>query len=145
MFTCSAFGPAIDAVKRDQRIPVLKPNEALYDALMKQSGRIALLSTFEPTLPSMMAEIADRMAAQDVKLDIDTHLVPGALDALFDNRPDEHNRLVAEAAAQFAGHDVVAFAQISMTPALALAQARVGTPILTTLGTSIRKLKALLA
>ena len=58
MFTCSAFGPAIDAVKRDQHIPVLKPNEALYDALTKQRGRVALLATFEPTLPSMMAEIA---------------------------------------------------------------------------------------
>jgi len=59
LFTCSMFGRAIDAVKEDQRIPVLKPNEAVYDEMMKQTGRIVLLSTFEPSLRSMMAEIEE--------------------------------------------------------------------------------------
>ena len=31
LFTCSAFGPCIDAVTRDQTIPVLKPNEAMIE------------------------------------------------------------------------------------------------------------------
>lgn len=144
LFTCSAFGPAIDAVKRDQKIPVLKPNEALYDDLMTRRGRIALLATFAPSLPSMMAEIEEYAATKGVRPQIDTHLVEGALDALLDNRPDEHNRLIAEAAGRFANHDVIALAQFSMAPALELAQARVSVPILTTPHSAMKKLKALM-
>lgn len=145
LFTCSAFGPAIDAVKRDQRIPVLKPNEALYDDLMAIRGRIALLATFVPTIPSMLAEINQCAAERGVQLQVDTHLVEGALDALLAGRPEEHNRLIAEAAAGFAGHAAIAFGQVSMAPALAQAQALVARPILTTPDSAMRKLKALMA
>lgn len=145
LFTCSAFGRAIDAVKHDQWIPVLKPNEALYDELMTRRGRIALLATFAPTLPAMMAEIDERMRAAGVRLQVDLHLVAGALDALLANRPQEHHRLIAEAAAVFADHDAIALGQISMAPARELAQARVRAPVLTTPESAIGKLKALLA
>lgn len=145
LFTCSAFGRAIDAVKRDQSIPVLKPNEAMYDDLMSKRGRIVLLATFAPSLPSMMAEIEEQMQAKGVRLQIDTHLVEGALDALRHNRPEEHNRLIAEAAGAFADHDAIAFAQFSMAPARELAQTRVRAPILTTPDSAIRKLKSLMA
>ncbi len=145
LFTCSMFGQAIDAVKRDQKIPVLKPNEAVYDAIMKATGRIVLLSTFEPALRSMMAEIEERMAAEGVRPRIDTHVVAGAVDALYGNRPDEHNRLVAEAVAKFADHDLVAFGQVSMTRALELAQKHTRNPIVTTPHSSVKKLKSLIA
>ena len=145
LFTCSAFGPAIDAVKRDHPMPVLKPNEAMYDDMLEKRGRIALLATFVPTLPSMMAEIEEHATARGVRPQVDTHLVEGALDALLANRPDEHHRLIAAAAARFADHDAIAFAQFSMAPAVALAQPRLRTPIMTTPDSAIRKLKALLA
>ncbi|MFM9886167.1 MAG: aspartate/glutamate racemase family protein [Burkholderiales bacterium] len=145
LFTCSAFGPAIDAVKCDQRIPVLKPNEALYDELIAHRGRIALLATFAPTLPSMMAEIAAYPGAEGASLQVDTHLVEGALDALQGHRPDEHNRLIADAARAFSAHDVIAFAQFSMAPARASAEAHIKIPLLTTPDSAVRKLKALIA
>ena len=149
LFTCSAFGPAIDALKRDLRIPVLKPNEALYDELLDNGGRIALLATFAPTIPSMMAEITaysgTRSAGEkSASLRVDAHLVEGALDALQNNRPDEHNRLIADASRSFATHDAIAFAQFSMAPARAMAEAHIRIPLLTTPDTAIRKLMTLM-
>ena len=145
LFTCSAFGPAIDAVKRDQSIPVLKPNEALYDEMIAIGGRIVLLATFPPTITSMSAEITAHAKSRGVSLQLDTHLVEGALDALMQHRPDEHYRLIADGGAKFQGHDAIAFGQFSMAPARSLAAARVSTPILTTPDGAIRKLKALMA
>ncbi len=56
LFTCSAFGPCIEAVAREQApMPVLKPNEAMIEQAAARGRRIGLLSTFEPTLASMAA------------------------------------------------------------------------------------------
>ncbi|MBN8897019.1 MAG: arylsulfatase, partial [Rhodospirillales bacterium] len=62
LFTCSAFGPCIDAcAKALAPIPVLKPNEAMIEeavALAGPHGRIGLMATFAPTLASMPPEFA---------------------------------------------------------------------------------------
>jgi hypothetical protein len=145
LFTCSAFGPAIEAVKRDQPFPVLKPNEALYDDMLSVRGRIALLATFRPSLPSMMAEIESHARAHGVSLQVEPHLAEGALDALLANRPEEHDRIIAETAARFEGHAAVAFAQFSMAPAREAAQSLTRVPIMTTPDSAIAKLKRLMA
>ena len=59
LFTCSAFGPCIDAVaRRHAGIPVLKPNEAMIDEAVARAagGAIGLVASFGPTLQSMPAE-----------------------------------------------------------------------------------------
>jgi hypothetical protein len=144
LFTCSAFGPAIEAVKSDQKIPVLKPNEALYEELVRRGGRAALLATFAPSLPSMRAEIEAHAKEKGARLELHTHLVEGALDALTSGKADEHHRLIADAVSAFADYDSIALAQFSMAPAAGLAQARVRQPILTTPDSAVMKLKGLL-
>src|SRR3954451_12992860 len=57
LFTCSAFGPCIEAVARAQApMPVLKPNEAMVEQAAARARRIGLLATFAPTLASMPPE-----------------------------------------------------------------------------------------
>src|SRR5690242_20377036 len=57
LFTCSAFGPCIEAVARAHApMPVLKPNEAMIELAAARSRKIGLLSTFPPTLVSMPPE-----------------------------------------------------------------------------------------
>ena len=57
LFTCSAFGPCIDAVaRRHVGIPVLKPNEAMVLEAVTTGARIGLVASFGPTLRSMPAE-----------------------------------------------------------------------------------------
>lgn len=145
LFTCSAFGPAIEECKRNVSIPVLKPNEAMYEELVAKNRNVSLLATFQPSLPSMLAEIASYAKERGTDVKVAPHWVEGALDALLANRPDEHNRLIAEAAGKQQNCDALAFAQFSMTPARALAAARTKLPIFTTPDSAVNKLKALLA
>lgn len=144
LFTCSAFGPAIDEVRKHLKIPVLKPNEAMYDELTKKNCSASLLATFQPSIPSMVTEIHDTAKANGTQIKLNTQLVDGALAALQGNNPAEHNRLIADMAAQ-QQCDVIAFAQFSMAPALKLAAARVKMPILTTPDSAVAKLKTMLA
>src|SRR5262249_14123043 len=51
LYTCSAFGAAIDEAKRSTGIPVLKPNEAMLEEALAAGSRVAVLATFEPTIP----------------------------------------------------------------------------------------------
>jgi hypothetical protein len=139
LFTCSAFGPCIEAVASAHApMPVLKPNEAMIDEAIKQGRSIGLLSTFAPTLASMPPEFP-------ASVEIVPKLVDGALAALDRGDRTGHDRLVAEAAKDLRGCDVIALAQYSMAPAAALVAEATARPVLTTPDSAVRKLKDLLA
>jgi hypothetical protein len=139
LFTCSAFGPCIEAVARAQApMPVLKPNEAMIEEAVAQGRTIGLLSTFPPTLASMPPEFP-----AFVKLV--PKLAEGALAALDRGDRAEHDRLVVEASKDLAGCDLIALAQYSMAPAAELVAKATGRPVLTTPDSAVAKLKALLA
>ena len=54
LFACSAFSPAIEECRRQLKIPVLKPNEAMYEQLVAKNCSVSLLATFPPSIPSMV-------------------------------------------------------------------------------------------
>jgi len=143
LFTCSAFGPCIDAVTRAHApMPVLKPNEAMIEQAVAQiSGpdrRIGLLSTFAPTLVSMPAEFPS-----SVKLV--PKLVEGALAALDRGDRAEHDRLVVAASKELRDCDLIALAQYSMAPAVSEVAEATGRPVLTTPESAVMKLKRALS
>jgi Asp/Glu/hydantoin racemase len=139
LFTCSAFGPCIEAAAREHApTPVLKPNEAMIEQATATGRRIGLLATFAPTLASMPGEFPHH-------LEIVPKLAAGALAALDRGERAEHDRLVAEAARELSGCDLIALAQYSMAPAAALVAEASGRPVLTTPDSAVQKLKKLLA
>jgi aspartate/glutamate racemase len=139
LFTCSAFGPCIEAVARAHApMPVLKPNEAMIEqAVAKTTGaghRIGLLSTFAPTLASMPAEFPS-------SIDLVPKLVDGALAALDRGDRAEHDRLVVKASRELRDCDLIALAQYSMAPTASQVAEATGLPVLTTPDSAVTKLK----
>ncbi|HZF82350.1 MAG TPA: arylsulfatase, partial [Burkholderiaceae bacterium] len=65
LFTCSAFGPCIEAVARVHApMPVLKPNEAMIDEAAQGEGPLGLIATFAATLQSMPPEFPPGITLQ---------------------------------------------------------------------------------
>jgi Asp/Glu/hydantoin racemase len=139
LFTCSAFGPCIEAVARERApMPVLKPSEAMIERAAARGHRIGLLSTFPPTLASMPAEFPGTV-------EIVQKLAAGALAALDRGDREEHDRLVTEASRDLRDCDLIALAQYSMAPAAPRVAEASGRPVLTTPDSAVLKLKELLS
>jgi aspartate/glutamate racemase len=137
LYTCSAFGPCIESVKRRfGTLPVLKPNEAMIDDAVREGRHIGLLATFAPTLSSMPDEFPPDVHLRPA-------LVENALGALGHGRADEHDRLIAQAAQRLCrdGCDLIALAQFSMARAAPLVREHVGVPVLTSVGSAVRRLR----
>jgi Asp/Glu/hydantoin racemase len=137
LFTCSAFGPCIDAVaQRWPEIPVLKPNEAMIADAVRIGRRVGLVASFAPPLASMPAEFPAGVTVLPT-------LAEGALDALTFGDPALHDRLVVEAAqrAATAGCDVVALSQFSLARAAPQVERAVRVPVLTTVESAVRLLR----
>ncbi len=137
LFTCSAFGPCIEAVARQHEpLPVLKPNEAMVADALASGLRVGLVASFAPTLASMPAEFPADLAP-------DCLLADGALEALNAGHTQEHDELVVQAALQLAkdGAQIIALAQFSMARASALVAERTGLPVLSTVDSAVRELR----
>ena len=138
LFTCSAFGPCIEAVARAHApMPVLKPNEAMIEQAVMQAKKIGLLSTFPPTLVSMPPEFP-------TQVELVPKLAEGAMAALDRGDRATHDRLVVEASRDLCDCDLIALAQYSLAPAAADVAEATGRPVLTTPDSAVQKLKKML-
>jgi Asp/Glu/hydantoin racemase len=142
LFTCSAFGKAIERVAGRAAFPVLKPNEAMYEAALSYGKRIGMLVTFEPSVASMTAEFEELVRAREASAELRTVCVPDAMAALGRSEPATHDALLADAAARLSGVDVIMLAQFSMAGAEPAVRSRVRVPVLTSPAAAVRKLKA---
>jgi hypothetical protein len=134
LFTCSAFGPCIEAVRADLApLLVRKPNEAMVGQAAQVGGRIALVASYAPTLSSMPAEFPKGCRVVPVFVD-------GALAALERGDPAEHDRLVVEAALG-AEAEVYALAQFSIARAAGELRKRTARPVLTTPDAAVVELR----
>lgn len=137
LFTCSAFGPCIEAVAaRYAGIPVLKPNEAMVAEALQQPGRLGLIATFPATLVSMPPEFGPGV-------DLVPALAEGALDALNRGDGEVHDALIAAQALRLReqGCTRIALAQFSMARARTACESVSGLPVLTTVDSAVRALQ----
>lgn len=144
LFTCSAFGPAIDTVKREQSIPVLRPNEAAFEAALESGERIALMTTFPGSMPPLVGEINAMAKERNLTPKITTIVAEGALQALQSGDAEEHDRIAARTAATLTDIDVLVLCQFSLARAANVIAPVAGRIVLTTPDSAVAKLKRLL-
>jgi Asp/Glu/hydantoin racemase len=145
LFSCSAFGRAIDTLKAELDIPVLKPNEAMFADALAAGAQIGMLTTFAPSAPSMQAEFYDLAKEYGKTVKLQTFLVEDAMSALSGGDVQAHNRLCAQAAAQLSGCDAIMLGQFSTSLALEAVRQVVSCPVLTSPASAVLKLKSMLA
>ncbi|TWO68437.1 arylsulfatase [Caenimonas sedimenti] len=146
LYTCSAFGAAIEAAGSATGLPTLKPNEAMFrQALAMARGRgalrVGLLATFQPSITSMAAELQAMAAGRGIEVDVRSAFVPEAMNDLAQGRAGEHDRKVADAAQALRACDVVLLAQFSMAAARDPVQATLDAPVLSSPDCAVLALK----
>ncbi|MDD1506812.1 aspartate/glutamate racemase family protein [Pseudomonas sp. CNPSo 3701] len=141
LFTCSAFGPAIDALKALLPVPVLRPNEAAFEQALEHGSRIGLVVTYEPSLASLRDELQAMARQRGRAVEVVPILAKGALAALKAGDGEGHDQLVVSACAAFADLDVVVLGQFSLARAAAAVQGVFAVPVLTTPGCAVEALR----
>jgi Asp/Glu/hydantoin racemase len=144
LFTCSAFGTAIEAAKKAVRVPVLKPNEAMIEDALAAGSNLALLTTFEPSIPSLKRELEELATGRGIELKIKTRTIPAAIAALLQGQGDIHDRLIAAAAAEMGPCDALVLGQFSMARAAIGIPAAAGRKVLTSPHSAVVRLKQIL-
>jgi Asp/Glu/hydantoin racemase len=143
LFTCSAFGDAIEAVKRVLPIPVLRPNEAAFEQGLDIGGSIGLVVTFGPSAISLSGELRTMAAARGQHITIHPVVAEGAMAALKAGDGEEHDRLVAEAVQDLPACDVVILGQFSLARSRPLLARSLACPIITTPHAAVEKMREL--
>jgi len=145
LYTCSAFGPAIDIAKRRFRVPVLKPNEAMFERALSAGRRIGMVATFAPSVTSMEEEFAGIAQARGIHATVETRLAAGAMAALKAGDAARHNELVAQEAGKLDHCDAIMLAHFSTSRAHGHASAATARPVLTSPHSAVEALRALVA
>jgi Asp/Glu/hydantoin racemase len=141
--TCSAFGPAIERAASELPVPVLKPNEAMFQAAFEYGNKIGMLATFAPAVVTMEAEFAEEAARRGSSARLETIVVDDAIDLLRKGDAQAHNRLIAERAPELAHCDAVLLAHFSTSRAATLVRQRISKPVLNAPATAVRRLRQL--
>jgi hypothetical protein len=145
LFTCTAFGPAIEKAAGLLEVPVLKPNEAMFEEDIGRGGKTAMIATFKPAQASMEAEFWEKARRLSPDGTIETFVVEPAMTALRTGDAETHNRLVAGKADALRCYDAVVLARSSTARAAAAVRAAMDIPVLTSPDAAVSKLKRLVA
>jgi len=118
LFTGSLFGAAVERARNKFEVPVLTAYEAMIEEALASAPRprLAALATAPGTLAALAADLTRAAEARGIACALETHHVPGALEALLEGRRDAHDERVLAAAAGLAPAEAILLGQFSMAP-----------------------------
>ena len=115
LYTCSAFGEAIEAAKSQFSLPILKPNESAFKKAIRAASDVNILVTFEPSLNLLTNEFEIMSKGLDIK--IKGHLINDALKLLKQEEAQAHNEKIIDAVKEIPAEETVILGQFSMARA----------------------------
>jgi Asp/Glu/hydantoin racemase len=142
LITCSAFGPAIDRLAAEITLPVLKPNEAMFEAAIANGNRIGMLATFAPSVVTMAAEFTEYAQRAGSAAQLTTVVVDGAMAALRQGDAATHNRLLADHAADLGDVDTIMLAHFSTSRAAEAVSTAVSVPVLSAPSAAVTRMRS---
>ena len=145
LYTCSAFGAGIEQAADTLDIPVLKPNEAMFEAAFEQGTRVAMIYTFPPAVAGMEQEFRGEAKCLNSLATIQSVYAQGALESLKAGDKTLHDEIIAQCAAQIDDADVILLTHFSMARAAQAVRNTTALPVLTSPETAITKMKVCIA
>lgn len=144
MFTCSAFGEAIEQAAQQSNIPVLKPNEAMFMQALEMRIPITMIGSFAPAMEGMEREFRLEAQSQGINAELTSLCVPESRVALSHGDVDTHNRRVVDAALTAPGGTAYMLAHFSSSYAKTDLENATGRPVLSSPHCAVLHLKNLL-
>jgi Asp/Glu/hydantoin racemase len=143
LVTCSAFGPAIERLADSLPVPVLKPNEAMFEDAVAQGSRIGMLATFAPSVSTMTDEFEEYVSRSGKRATLTTIVVDDAMKLLRAGDAESHNRLVAARAPELKHCDAIMLAHFSTSRAAEKVREAVAVPVLTAPHAAVERMRAM--
>jgi Asp/Glu/hydantoin racemase len=146
LVTCSTISQAVDQVRPQAPIPVVKIDEAMAAQAVRIGRRLAVVATNRTTLEPTHSTLEEAARDAGMRVEIAEVYVDGALDALLAGEGVRHDDLVAAAVQDLAGScDVVVLAQASMARVLDAPQlSGYETPVLASPPLALEQVRTLL-
>ena len=143
LFTCSAFGSAIEYAAQNSNVPVLKPNEAMFEKALSMGDRIAMVYTFPPAVAGMEQEFCDEAARCHSSAAIESIYAEGAREAVEQGNIKKHDEIITNTISTVKDADVILLAHFSMATAMSDANAAIDVPVISSPIAAVEKLKTL--
>jgi Asp/Glu/hydantoin racemase len=144
LITCSAFGPAIERLAAETAMPVLKPNEAMFETAIATGNRIGMLAIFAPSVVTMEAEFAEYAQRAGSNAELTTVVVDGAMAVLRQGDAVTHNQLLAAHATDLGDVDTIMLAHFSTSRAADAVSAAVSVPVLSAPNAAVTRMRSLI-
>jgi Asp/Glu/hydantoin racemase len=113
--TCSTFSPAVEVIRKNAVIPVLKIDEFMISRAVDKSSRIGVIATAKSTIQPTEESLQKYAVQKAKKIFIKTTLVENALTLLLNGNGFEHDQLVESAIHELSRDvDLIILAQASL-------------------------------
>ncbi|HSV27208.1 MAG TPA: aspartate/glutamate racemase family protein [Sedimentisphaerales bacterium] len=143
--TCSSMGEVVDVARQFCRTPIVKIDEDMAAEAVSRYQRLGVLATIPTALNPTMKLLEAKAKEAGRKVEIINGMANGAYQALVAGRPDEHDRLILDAAMKVAHEaDAIVLAQGSMARMMDSLNSKAGKPVLASPPFAARAVKAML-
>jgi Asp/Glu/hydantoin racemase len=141
---CSSVGEAVDMVKDQINIPIVKIDESMANQASELGDKIGVVATVRTTLEPTVRLVKKKAAEKNKEITVVEKIAEGAFQALLDGNSERHDQILKDTIAALMDQvDVIVLAQVSMAR-LILSLGETKIPILSSPVSGVKALKKVL-